>query len=243
MKTSLKIQTLFLRATNKKHYKTAKKSCAKLPEGFTVTFHAGALGTKPNTLDSIRKSLEYGAEVIELDVTFRPDATAVIIHSSSPESDEGVLLCEALKIVAADEKCRINLDIKSTSNLPEVDRLVKEYGLFERVFYTGVFEDWVEAVEKNSDIAYYVNHNLTAEEAASEEMLQELAERIISLGAIGLNSNLKNASALATKVMHKNGLLVSLWTANKPSDTAKIITCLPDNLTTKKPNLALDMLK
>lgn len=241
--SSLKIQALLLKATNKKHYKNAKKVSAKLPEGFTVTFHAGALGTKPNTLDSIIKSLEYGAKVVEFDVTFRPDGTAVIIHSDAPKADEGVLLDEALAIVAADKESKINLDIKSTANLPEVDRLVRKHGLFERVFYTGVFEEWVETVKKTSEIPYYLNHKLTAEESNSEEKLQALAEKIISLGAIGLNSNLKNASTLSTEVMHKNGLLVSLWTANKPSDMSKVIACLPDNLTTKKPHIVLDMLK
>lgn len=241
--SSLRIQALLFKATNKKHYENVKKLSGNLPEGFMVTFHAGALGTKPNTLDSIEKALAYGAKVVEFDVTFRPDGTAVIIHSDAPKADEGVLLGEALALVASDKECKINLDIKSTANLPEVDKLVKKHGLFDRVFYTGVFADWVETVKENSAIPYYLNHKLTAEEATDKEKLQALAEKIISLGAIGLNSNFRNASKLATEVMHKNGLLVSLWTANKPSDMAKVIACLPDNITTKKPHITLDMLK
>lgn len=241
--SALRIQTLFLKATNKKHYNSAKKFSHNLPENFTVTFHAGALGTKPNTLESIQKALEYGAKVVEFDVTFRPNGTAVILHAAHAKENEGVLLDDALALVAADKECRINLDIKSTANLAEVDKLVNKHGLFERVFYTGVFADWVETVRSTSAIPYFLNHNLSSEEIKSKEMLQKVAEKIISLGAIGLNSNLKNANAPATEVMHKNGLLVSLWTANKPSDMAKVIACLPDNLTTKKPHITLDMLK
>lgn len=241
--SALKIQALFLKAINKKHYEHAKKFISNLPENFTVTFHAGALGTKPNTLESIRKALDFGATVVEFDVTFRPDGTAVILHADSAKSDEGVLLNDALAVVASDKNCRINLDIKSTANLAEVDKLVKEHGLFERVFYTGVFDSWVETVKATSAIPYYLNHKLTANEAKDEEKLQKLADEIISLGAIGLNSNLSHATALTTEIMHKNGLLVSLWTANTPAEMAKVIACLPDNLTTKKPHITLDMLK
>ena len=231
--SALRIQALFLKATNKKHYETTKKVSHNLPEDFTITFHAGALGTKPNTLESIRKALKCGAKAVEFDVTFRPDGTAVILHAAKAKESEGVLLDDALALVAADKECRINLDIKSTANLAEVDKLVKKHGLFDRVFYTGVFADWVETVRSTSAIPYYLNHNLSAEEVRSEEKLQKVADKIISLGAIGLNSNFSKSTAIATEVMHKNGLLVSLWTANKPADMAKVIDCLPDNLTTK----------
>lgn len=238
----LKFEIGLNKIKNKRYFDYAKRTVENLPDCFTVTFHAGALNTKPNTLESIRAALDYGAKVVEFDVTFRPDGTAVIIHSDAPKATEGVLLDEALAVVADSKECKINLDIKSTANLPMVDELVKKYGLFERVFYTGVFEDWVETVKNTSSIPYYLNHKLTKEESYDEVLLQKLADKIISLGAIGLNSNFKNASAAATRVMHQNGLLVSLWTANKASDMARVIACLPDNITTKKPHILLKML-
>lgn len=238
----IKAQISLDKIINNKHYIYAKSNAKNLPDGFTVTFHAGALKTKPNTIESIKAALDYGAKVVEFDVSFRPDGTAVIIHADAPKANEGVLLDEALAVVAADKECRINLDIKSTANLPQVDELVKKHGLFERVFYTGVFEDWVETVKNNSAIPYYLNHKITAEESQSKELLQKLADKIVSLGAIGLNSNFNHASGLATKIMHKNNLLVSLWTANKAEDMARVIACLPDNITTKKPNILLNMI-
>ena len=232
----------FDKLINGKHYAKAKNLAPALPDGFTVTYHAGALHTKPNTIESIKAALDHGAKVVEFDVTFRPDGTAVIIHSGAPKQNEGVLLDEALKTVATDKQCRINLDIKSTANLPQVDILVAKYGLTDRVFYTGVFRDWVDTVKKNSAIPYFLNHKITAEESKSAELLQKLADEIISLGAIGLNSHFGNATPLATEIMHKNNLLVSLWTANKSSDMAKVMVCLPDNITTKKPHLLTQMI-
>lgn len=241
-KLLISAHTLFNEIINKKHYSAAKKYSNRLPEGFTLTFHAGALFTKPNTVESIVAALEYGAEVVEFDVSFRPDGTPVIIHAAAAKENEGVLLDSALAAVAKDKKCKINLDIKSTANLPEVDALVAKHGLTERVFYTGVFEDWVETVRSTSSIPYYLNHKVTKEEAESEKALQALAEKIISLGAVGLNSNFKNANLQVTEIMHRNGLLVSLWTANSAPVAANVIACLPDNITTKKPNLFKNMI-
>ena len=207
----------------------------ELPEDFTVTCHAGALFTSPNTLHSIRAALEWGAQIVEFDVSFRPDGTPVIIHASKPAENEGVLLSDALSVVAKSGCCKINLDIKSTANLPNVDKLVKQNNLFDRVFYTGVFEDWVETVQKNSDIPYYLNYNISEEEAANKEALQAVAEKAKSLGAIGINSNHEYANALFVEIVRENGLLVSLWTANKVKDMCRVLSIKPNNITTKNP--------
>ena len=122
------------------------------PAGFTVTYHAGAMLTKPNSIYSVRAAVKNNADIVEFDVSFRPDGTPVIIHNSSPTEEQGELLKDALEVVAQHPSCRINLDLKSLINIGEVEALVKKYGLFDRVFYTGVFEDWVETVRTNSDI-------------------------------------------------------------------------------------------
>lgn len=207
----------------------------ELPEGFTVTCHAGALFTSPNTLRSVRTAVEWGAQIVEFDVSFRPDGTPVIIHNSNPAESEGVLLAHALPIVAMSNSCQINLDIKSTANLAAVDELVKQNGLFDRVFYTGVFEDWVEVVRGNSNIPYYLNYNISEDESENEEALQAVAHKSKSLGAIGINSNYKYVSDLFVDTAHENGLLVSLWTANKIEDICRVLKLKPDNITTKHP--------
>ena len=208
-----------------------------LPEGFTITCHAGSFRTKPNSLESLQTAVDWGANIVEFDVSFRPDGTAVIIHDSAPTMKQGILLDDALKIVADVDNCRINLDIKSTANLPEVDRLVNKHGLFERVFYTGVFEDWVDMVKKHSEIPYYLNHKITPEEAFDRDCAQAVADRAKQLGAIGINSHFEHASKLFSDVMHKNGLLVSLWTVNNPKDMPRVLAVCPDNITTKRPQL------
>ncbi len=206
-----------------------------LPDGFTVTCHAGSFYTKKNSIDSVKAAVDWGADIVEFDVSFRSDGTAVIIHDPSPSMKQGVSLEEAVKIVAKDKKCKINLDIKSTANLPEVDRIVKKHGMLERVFYTGVFEDWVDRVKNTSAIPYYLNHKITSEESKDPAYAIITINKTKVLGAIGINSHFENASKEFSDIAHKNGLLVSLWTVNKTGDMLKTIETQPDNITTKKP--------
>lgn len=214
-----------------------------LPEGFTVTYHAGAMQTKPNTVNSVQAAIDVDAQIVEFDVSFRPDGTPVIIHNSEPKNNQGVFLENALEVVAEHPSCKINLDIKSTKNLGAVDDLVKIYGLWERVFYTGVFEDWVETVKNNSQIPYYLNHKITAEEASDSAAAQGVADLAKNLGAIGINSHFQNGSKFFSDIMHENNLLVSLWTVNKPADMVKVLSYSPDNITTKRPQLLRNMVK
>ncbi len=206
-----------------------------LPDDFTVTYHSGALKTTDNTAESVMIALEYGAKVVEVDVTFRPDGTPCVIHKAEPDSDEGVLLTDILAVVAKSPDCRINLDIKSRANLPEVDRLVKEYGLFKRVFYTGVFEDWVQDVRTNSDIPYYLNSKTDKNRRNDPVYAQELADKIKILGAIGLNTHYENATECITEVLRKNSLLISVWTANSILQQCRLLAMGVDNITTKRP--------
>ncbi len=236
--SNLKSEIIF--AFNKIYFKLNKSKLthnAILPEGFTITCHAGSFGTKANSLESLQTAVDWGADIVEFDVSFRPDGKAVIIHDSSPSMNQGVLLDDALRIVASVKKCKINLDIKSTANLAEVDRLVKKHGLFDRVFYTGVFEDWVETVRNSSAIPYYLNHQITAEEASDRNKAIEIIKKTKKLGAIGINSHYKFATKEFSDYVHENGLLLSLWTVNKTADMVTVIETLPDNITTKKPDI------
>ena len=202
----------------------------------TVTWHAGAMDTEPNTIESIELAIRNNAEIIEIDVSFRPDGTPVIIHADTPAENEGILLENAIKALSKGE-CKVNLDIKSTANLPSVDEIINRYQMMGRVFYTGVFEDWIERVKSNSKIPYYLNHKVTNKQAKKEAAAQEIADKAKTLGVIGINANFKGVSSLFTEVMHKNGLEVSLWTANRKTEMKKVIKATPDNITTKRPDL------
>lgn len=187
--------------------------------------------TEPNSLESIEVAIKNNAAIIEIDLTFRPDGTPVIIHSDAPAENEGVLFEEAIKVLSNDE-CRVNLDIKSTANLPSVDEIINKYQMMNRVFYTGVFEDWVETVRSNSAIPYYLNYSVNESVCA-----QALADKAKNLGVIGINSNFNGVTKEFVDSIHRNGLEVSLWTANTEEEMLICAAMNPDNITTKRPDL------
>ena len=204
----------------------------------TVTAHSGAYNTPDNTIENVKKVIEKNCEIFEVDVTFRPSGTPVIIHSGNPSENEGVLLEDVFALVAkSNSKAKMNLDIKSTLNLPAVDELLKKYGLIDRAFYTGVFTDWVDKVKANSCVPYYLNDSIKKSKRKDAETLNALADKVTKLGAIGLNTNYKNATPLMMKIFHERNIPVSVWTINGRIRAKKYIKMGADNITTKKPQI------
>ena len=201
----------------------------------SITWHAGAMHTRANSLPSVKKAVAHNAQIVEFDVTFAPDSSPVIIHSASPKQGKGSSLSAAFAIVAQSASCKINLDLKAYSNLPAVDALAREHGLFERVFFTGVNEKQTAVVAANSEIPYYLNGSVDISARNDDLRLNEYAKRIIDCGAVGLNTHFTNITPSVVRVMHENGLLVSAWTANDRVTQKRLLEAGVDNITTKAP--------
>ena len=205
----------------------------------TITAHSGAYGTPDNSIEYVKKVLEEHCEIFEIDVTFRPDGTPVIIHSGSPKDNEGILLRDVLALVAADPSIRMNLDLKSVKNLPAVDELLDRYGLTDRAFYTGVGEDWVPVVKKNSKVPYYLNASVAPWKRNKKKALAALADKIVALGALGINTHYDNCRFSMVEVFHEKGLQVSVWTVNdeKTANRFAVMPLSVDNITTRRPDM------
>ena len=215
----------------------------RLPEGLTVTAHAGAMSLPDNSLISLNQAIKAGADVVEMDVTFRPDGTPVMIHKETPKQNEGVSLDEAFEVVAASDSVKINLDIKSLSNLSAVQELALEHGLIERVFFTGVGEKSIEQVKvKCPQIPYYLNFSPDKKLFDSREYAQTLSGKLKNLGCIGLNCSYGEISKTIVEVLHENGLLVSVWTVDRKIDMCRMLSLSVDNITSRKPDKLLTVI-
>lgn len=203
---------------------------------FTITAHTGAMKTEHNSLQSIDAAIFYKADIAEIDVTFRKDGTPVIIHSSEPKDIEGVLLAEALRCAAKSDTLRLNLDLKAFWNTGAIEELLIENNLIKRAFYTGVYPLNVSEIRNNSPLVpYYINASIESNKRKDEKHLNELANDILNLGAIGLNTHYKNINKKTVEVMHRHGLLVSAWTVNNGITQKKLLTLGVDNITTLNP--------
>ena len=202
---------------------------------FTVTAHTGCIGTKPNSIDSILKGCESGADIIEFDLNFDNDGTPVLSHDT-PKGGE-VTLDEAFAVLAKCNGLKANVDVKTVEAIEKVTPLAKKNNVLDRIFYTGVHEGFVEAVKTRSpEVNYYLNVNVAPKWKQTDKYLQSLLSKVKDSGALGINFNKNKATKRLVNTFRKNGLLVSIWTVDQRRMMKKIISLSPDNITTRKPD-------
>ncbi len=209
-------------------------------KGLTYTAHTGCVDTKDNSLESIDVAAEYNADIVEFDLSFTEDGTAVLSHDK-PVGNE-ITLEEAFKKLASFESLLINVDVKDTSHLEVVKPLAEKYGLSERFFYTGIEKKHCEAVNtKSSGVPYYLNTKVR--KIQTRKYLEKLAKKVSGCGAVGINFNKNNATKKLVDFFHEKGLLVSIWTVNSEGDINRILALSPDNITTRRPDLVKAILE
>ncbi len=215
------------------------KDTAVLPSGFTVTGHSGCEGTKENSLECIKKAFESGADISEIDLNF--DGGTPVLSHNAPAGGE-VTLDEAFALLAKCGEMKMNIDVKNTANMGEVIRLAGEHGVTEKIFFTGVVESFVPDV-RDLGIPYYLNTDVFAPRTHCRNYINSLIEKVKNAGAIGINMHYPGLGKRLSKAFHDEGLLVSVWTVNKKGAMKKVLAARPDNITTRKPLMLLDVIK
>ncbi len=220
-------------ANNSSKIKEYKSMLISLPDGFTYTAHTGCMGTKDNSLESIDAAVNNGADIVEFDLNFTKDGEPVLAHDA-PKGGE-VTLDEAFEKVSKFNKIKVNVDIKSTEALEKIKPIAEKYGVQDRIFFTGVHDEFLEDVKSNGGgVPYYLNVDVEPERKHTQEYLDSLVEKVKSSGAIGINFNKGNATKQLVDTFHSNGLLVSIWTVDDELDIYRILSYAPDNITTRK---------
>lgn len=216
-------------------YNSLKNQSVTLPRGFTVTAHTGCEGTEDNSLEAIRKGYESGADIVEFDLNFTAEGSPVLAHDSA-ESDS-VSLDEAFALIAELEGLYVNVDCKKTDNLTEVAALAEKYGIKDRIFYTGIEEKDVNAVNTQTpEVTYWLNVDVSKAKKSDTQYINSLCDKVVSCGAVGINMNHKSCSEELVRVFHERGLLVSIWTVNSEYDMMKALSYGADNITSRNPS-------
>ena len=221
--------------------KDFKESIDYLPVNFTYTAHTGCMGTDNNSIDSIEYGVANGAHIVEFDLNFTKSGEPVLAHDS-PKGGE-VTLDEAFKKISEYDDIKANVDIKNTDNLPIVLQLAEKHGITDRIFFTGVTDEFLDAVQKfSNNVPYFLNVNVKSQNKHNDEYLLSLVNKVKQSGAVGINFNKNNASAELVESFHSNGLLVSIWTVDDEYNMARILSYKPDNITTRKPDKLKDLI-
>lgn len=202
----------------------------------TITAHAGAYETPDNTMLSVRTALALHPDLIEIDVRHRPDGSLAISHDAIKSNADGEDLSLVFEAVAK-TKIGINLDIKQIETLPKLYELLKRYKLTKQVYMTGVSDnDWEIAQRDCPGIPYFTNLSPDTLQLGDAAYCQKMVSRLRETGSMGVNCNYNNANAALSELLHKNGLLLSVWTVTEPKDIARIISINPDNITSRRPD-------
>lgn len=216
-------------------------STVELPENFTLTAHTGCSGTKDNSLDAITLGFGYGADIVEFDLFFDKNGKAVMSHDKP--SSNVFTVEQAFELIAGYKGLRVNVDVKRTDDLKQVVLLAEKYGIADRIFYTGITADTVEAVkEQTPGILYYLNTDIDSSRKEDDAYITELIEMVSTLGAAGLNIHHRSCSERIVELFHEAGLQVSVWTVNKKKDMCKALSMKCDNITTRHPEILKELI-
>lgn len=214
-----------------KKYKTLPLS---LPQGFTVTAHTGCEGTKENSMEFLEKALSTNAEIIEFDIRFDKNGNPVLSHDA-PRGGE-VELAQAFEIISKIPGVKVNVDIKETTALYKIEKCAIEYGVLDRIFFTGVNDEFVDDVKKQTEnVSYFLNVKVNRRKAKDSVYLKEICDKVKKSGAIGINFKYTGATKELVDCFRKEGLLVSIWTVDGEKTMHEILMLSPDNITTRKP--------
>ncbi|MBQ8504407.1 MAG: glycerophosphodiester phosphodiesterase [Clostridia bacterium] len=216
-------------------YTVLKHKNVALPEEFTITAHTGCENSADNSLEAIRLGYISGADIVEFDLNFNSEGIPVLSHD---EPAAGVVtLEEAFRSLTEYEGLRINIDVKKADDLEAVVSLSEKYGLRDRIFYTGIEEAKVAAVQSQTpDVMYYLNADVDKTKSTDREYLLSLAEKVESSGAVGINMWYGACSKELVSLFRERGLLVSIWTVNSELSMLKMLELAPDNITTRNPS-------
>lgn len=211
----------------------------------TVTAHAGCMGTHKDSFEAVVAGVQAGADICEVDVNPSSDGTPLLKHDSVLAGEAGLVkLSEVFKYIS-DKSVLLNLDIKDIGVVERTILEASSCGLEERIFMTGITEEDAEKLcSRNLKIGYYLNHDIKPQLVVPQytSYIEKLVDTINRLGCMGLNSHHRFCTKQAVEIIHKAGLLVSVWTVDTSDTMKKLLEMGVDNITTNRPDLLLELL-
>ncbi|MFV0484161.1 MAG: glycerophosphodiester phosphodiesterase [Bacteroidales bacterium] len=221
-----------------------------------VIGHRGAAGhTMENSLPSIQKAIDLGADAVEIDVFKISDGTIVVFHDNTLDrltehtgsienlnkSDlDTVLLKGGIKIPTLEEvldlidkKIMLNIELKGANTASSVNIIIKKYisekGWTNSDFIISSFK-WDELEEMRS-----LNPDIPIGILTSDDIDGALIEAE-KVNAKTIHPNFKKLNEVNIKSMHSKGCLIYAWTVNEISDIAELTGLGIDGIITDYPD-------
>ncbi len=216
-----------------------------------VVAHRGASALEPeNTISAVRKAIELGFDMIEVDIRLSKDGEVVLMHDSRVDRvtdgkgevrslgleeirrlkvkgrEKVALLRDIMEITRG--KAALLLDIKDPDAALEALNLAKEKNMLEQiVFNTSDLEtlERIRELEPEARLSY---------SPSIQDNLVEIARRL-NLFMASIRFDLITRKLIET--MHKLGVRVTSWGTNDPSIIQKLIYMGVDGIIIDDPQL------
>lgn len=212
----------------------------------TAVAHRGdPYRVRENTLPSIRSALERGADVVEIDVRVTRDGVPVLLHDATLErlwghdvrldrltheeltglTGGGVPTLREALLAAGAHRLMIDLPGTTDASVRGVVGVVRECGAGERTLYCAGAEAMlrVRAADPSAEIAL----TWTTLAPPRPALLEAVRPR-------WLNYRFGLVSRELTERVHRDGLLVSAWTADTGRTMRRLIRDGVDSVTTNR---------
>lgn len=216
-----------------------------LPDGFTVTAADGSMNTQKNSFISARTGFRSGANLISLNISFRPDGVPVLAEKLKDADDNAVTLMQIFKYMKDFEEVSVMLNLRQMTNPGNIEELVQEYGYAGRVFYTGVTENHAAYLQSTSPgIPFYLDV-LPATKIAEADLMayyESYCETAMNLNAAGLRCESRYVSQVLIDTVRGYGLRLAVYGADKEADMYRMLSFGVDNIETAHPDVLIKII-
>ena len=199
-----------------------------------ITAHAGAEGTKPNTLESLSVLSGLGIDAVELDVR-DVDGRLILSHNPPAPGERCAVLEDALRLIRdANPHVMVNIDLKQENLTEAVWAAAERCGMTRRLLFTGsvcpVDERFLR--DKPADIWY-------------NEVLLQPGERGAPLRSVLLRGhpaiNIHYPRVDLAALSPGDARHYSCWTVDSEDAIAAFLRAGVLNITTRMPRRALEL--
>ncbi len=216
----------------------------------SIIAHRGASAYEPeNTLRAIKRALELGADLVEVDVQLSRDGHVVVIHDESVDRttngrgyvkdmtldqlrklDAGLgekipTLEEVLDIIK--DKAILIIEIKAPEAVEKVVRTVEEKEMTEKVIVSSFSQDTVKRVKmlnpKIKTGLIFPFHPLKLAQLATEAGVEVFFSKYVDKTMV--------------REAHKQGLTIYPWTIDDLEEAKRLLGMEVDGISTNKPDL------
>ena len=220
-----------------------------------VIGHRGAAGLAvENTISAVRKALELGVKIVEVDVRLTSDKKVVVFHDEDLRRLAGI--DKKIRDLTLNELREIRIN---DENIPTLDEVLAELSGRAGILIEVKEEGWEDLVvssiklNKASDWSAVISfHESTIQKV--KLLYNKIPTGLIYALPPGkvIEAKRLNASIVLPNYMiltnshlefaHKQGLKVVTWTVNEPLKAAELAEAGVDGITTDYPNIIMKTL-